>query len=151
MFWQCSKFQTILGAQKKIFLIPLLGVVWESHYSPCDGLSIGLLLSNLPPLIASLSHCTAQVKKTTLPAKLHKINQGCGSGSWKRKWWKRLIFCGSDLMKEVGSGSESVEKELETEAFFSKSGASGFFKLATTVGVKCNNNNITSRCITMCA
>ena len=29
-------------------------------------------------------------------------------------------------MKEVGSGSESVEKELEAEAIFSKSVASGF-------------------------
>ena len=53
--------------------------------------------------------------------------QGCGSGSWKR-----LIFCGSGstLMGEVGSGSElgseSVEKELEAEAIFSKSGASEF-------------------------
>ena len=55
-------------------------------------------------------------------------------GMWKRKRWKRLIFCGSGrgstLIKEVGSGSklgsESVEKELEAEAFFSKSGASGF-------------------------
>ena len=28
-------------------------------------------------------------------------------------------------MKEGGSGSESFEKELEAEAFFSKSGASG--------------------------
>ena len=61
-----------------------------------------------------------------------KINQGCGSGSWKRKRWKRLIFCGSGstLIKEVGSGSEigseSVEKEPEEEAILSKSGASGF-------------------------
>ena len=50
--------------------------------------------------------------------------QGCGSGSWKQKRWKRFIFCGSGstLMKEVGSGSElgseSVEKEPEAEAFF---------------------------------
>ena len=29
-------------------------------------------------------------------------------------------------MKKVGSGSESVEKELEAKAIFSKSGASGF-------------------------
>ena len=29
-------------------------------------------------------------------------------------------------MKEVGNGSESGEKELEAEAIFSKSGASGF-------------------------
>ena len=29
-------------------------------------------------------------------------------------------------MEEVGSGSESVEKELEAEAISSKSGASGF-------------------------
>ena len=29
-------------------------------------------------------------------------------------------------MKEVGSGSKSVEKELEAEEDFSKSGASGF-------------------------
>ena len=56
------------------------------------------------------------------------------SGMWKRKRWKRLIFCGSGsgstLMKEVGSGSEleseSVEKEPKAEAVFSKSGASGF-------------------------
>ena len=53
------------------------------------------------------------------------------TGIWKRKR-KRLIFCGSGstLMKEVGSGrelgSKSVEKELEAEAIFSKSGASGF-------------------------
>ena len=53
-------------------------------------------------------------------------------GMWERKRWKRLIFCesGSTLMKEVGSGSElgseSVEKELEVEAIFSKSVASGF-------------------------
>ena len=37
---------------------------------------------------------------------------------------------GSTLMKEVGSeselGSESIEKEPEAEAIFSKSGASGF-------------------------
>ena len=58
--------------------------------------------------------------------------QGCGSGSWKRKPWKRLIFCGSGstFMKEVGSGSklgsETVEKEPEAEAIFSKSGASRF-------------------------
>ena len=51
---------------------------------------------------------------------------------WKRKRWKRLNFCGSGstLIKEAGSGSEleseSVEKELEAEAFFSKSGAFGF-------------------------
>ena len=50
-------------------------------------------------------------------------------GMWKRK---RLIFfgSGSTLIKEVGSGSElgseSVEKELEAEAFFSKSDAYGF-------------------------
>ena len=37
-------------------------------------------------------------------------------------------FCGSRsaLMKEVGSRSESVEKELEAEAIFSKLGASRF-------------------------
>ena len=44
-------------------------------------------------------------------------------------------------MEEVGSGSklgsESVEKQPEAEAIFSESGASGFFNLATTVGVKC--------------
>ena len=51
---------------------------------------------------------------------------------WKRKGWKRLIFrgSGSTLMKEVGSGSEleseTVEKEPEVKAIFSKSGASGF-------------------------
>ena len=56
--------------------------------------------------------------------KIHIWNQGCGSGSWQWKRWKRLIFCGSGstLMKEVGSGSElgseSVEKELEAEAIF---------------------------------
>ena len=49
---------------------------------------------------------------------------------WKR--WKRLVFYGSasTLMKEVGNGSElgseSVEKELEAEAIFSKSGATEF-------------------------
>ena len=43
-----------------------------------------------------------------------------------------INFCGSGstLMKEVGSGSklgsESVEKEQEAEAIFSKSAASGF-------------------------
>ena len=49
--------------------------------------------------------------------------QGCGSGSG-------YFFCGSGstLMKEVGSelGGKSVEKELEAEAIFLKSGASGF-------------------------
>ena len=62
---------------------------------------------------------------------IESFDQGCGSGSGS---WKRLIFCGSGsgstLMKEVGSGSElgseSVEKEPEAEAIFSKSGASGF-------------------------
>ena len=48
-------------------------------------------------------------------------------------------------MKEVGSGSElgseSVEKELEAEAIFFKIRRFWIFKLATTVGVKCNNNN----------
>ena len=57
--------------------------------------------------------------------------QRCGSGSLKQ--FKRLIFCGSgsNLMKEVGSGSElgseRAEKELEAEAFFSKSGTFGFY------------------------
>ena len=52
--------------------------------------------------------------------------------------WKQLILCGSrsTLIKQVRSKSElrseSVEKELEAEATF---------KLATTVGVKCNSNN----------
>ena len=62
---------------------------------------------------------------------------------WKRKLEaKRLIFCGSGstLMKQVGSGSElgseSVEKELETEAVFFKIRRFRIFKLATTVGVK---------------
>ena len=69
-------------------------------------------------------------------------NQECGrmgnvEGTWKRKLEeaevvKRLIFC--------GSGST-----------FSKSDASGYSKLATTIGVKCNNNNIISRYITMFA
>ena len=53
-------------------------------------------------------------------------NQGCGigSGSWKRKRRKQLIFCGSGstLMKQVESGSElgseSFEKELEGKQFF---------------------------------
>ena len=42
--------------------------------------------------------------------------------------WKRLNFCGSGstLMKEVGNGSESVEKELEAEVIFSNSSAAGF-------------------------
>ena len=63
---------------------------------------------------------------------LHSFYQGCGSGSRSWKRLKCLIFCGigSALMKEVGSGSElgseSVEKELEAEAIFLKSGASGF-------------------------
>ena len=26
-------------------------------------------------------------------------NQGCGSGSWKRKWWKQSFFCGSGSAK----------------------------------------------------
>ena len=72
-------------------------------------------------------------------------------GMWKQKCWKRLNFCGSGntLMKEVGSGSElgseSVEKELEAEAIFSKSGASGFSTWLQPLG-KCynNNNNIES-------
>ena len=37
-------------------------------------------------------------------------------------------------MKEVGSGSESVDKELEAEAIFSKSGASGFSNWLQPVG-----------------
>ena len=41
-------------------------------------------------------------------------------------------------MKEVGSGSElgseSVEKELEAEAIFLKSGASGFSNWLQTLG-----------------
>ena len=45
---------------------------------------------------------------------------------------------GSALMKEVGSGSElgseSVEKELEAEAIFSKSGASGFLNWLQRLG-----------------
>ena len=77
---------------------------------------------------------------------------------WNRK---RLIFCGSGstLMKEAGSGSElgskSIKKELEAEAFSSKSGAFGFLNSetvgVTTVGVKCNNNEIIFRYITMLA
>ena len=55
------------------------------------------------------------------------LNQGCGSGSWKRLNFRGS---GSTLMEEVGSGSEfgseSVEKEPEAEAIFSKSDASGF-------------------------
>ena len=71
-----------------------------------------------------------------------RAHQGCGSGSWKRKRWKRLIFRGSGngstLMEEVGSrselGSESVEKELEAEANFSKSCASGFSNWVQPLG-----------------
>ena len=37
-------------------------------------------------------------------------------------------------MKEVGSGSKSVEKELEAEAIFSKSGASGFSNWLQSLG-----------------
>ena len=52
---------------------------------------------------------------------------------------------GSTLMKEVGSGSalgsESVEKEPEAEAIFSKSGASGFSTCLQPFGMKCYNNN----------
>ena len=59
------------------------------------------------------------------------------TGMWKRK---RLFFCGSGstLVKEVGSGSEleseSVEKELEAEAIFSKSGDSGFLNWLQALG-----------------
>ena len=59
------------------------------------------------------------------------MKQGCGSGSLKQ--FKRLIFggSGSNLMKEVGSGSElgseRAEKLLKAEAFFLKSGAFGFY------------------------
>ena len=31
--------------------------------------------------------------------KIQCFNQGCGSGSWKRKRWKRSIFCGSGRAK----------------------------------------------------
>ena len=50
--------------------------------------------------------------------------------------WKRLNFCGSEstLMKEGESGSESVEKELEAEAIFSKSGASRFLNWLQSLG-----------------
>ena len=37
---------------------------------------------------------------------------------------------------------ESVEKELEAEAIFFKIRRFRIFKLATNVGVKCNNNSI---------
>jgi len=52
------------------------------------------------------------------------LNQGCGSGSWKR-----LNFCGSGstLKKEAGSGSKLGSiwhfEEPEAEAFFKKHGA----------------------------
>ena len=65
------------------------------------------------------------------------LNQGCGSGSWKRKRWKRLIFCVSG--SELGSGS--VEKKPEAEAIFFKIRRFRILNLATTVGVKCYNNN----------
>ena len=58
------------------------------------------------------------------------------AGMWKRKrkWWKRLIRCGSEsgstAMEEVGSGSElgseNVGKKRDAETIFSKSNASGF-------------------------
>ena len=69
--------------------------------------------------------------KTSAP-KLPDTRSRVEAGMWKWKRWKWLIFCGSGstLIKEVGSGSElgskSVEKELEAEAFFSKSGSSEF-------------------------
>ena len=65
----------------------------------------------------------SQLRKKKINREPHTVNQGCGSGSWKR-----LNFCGSGstLKKEVGSRSESVEKELEADAIFSKSDASGF-------------------------
>ena len=37
-------------------------------------------------------------------------------------------------MKAVGSGSESVEKELEAEAIFSKLGACGFLNWLQPLG-----------------
>ena len=58
------------------------------------------------------------------------------AGMWKRKLeaveavnflWKR-----KHLIKE--GGSESVEKELEVEAIFSKSGASGFSNWLQSLG-----------------
>jgi len=66
----------------------------------------------------------ATVKK---PTKINiRIHQGCGSGSWKRKQWKWLNFCGSTLKKEAGSGGELrsiwLFEEPEAEAFFVKHG-----------------------------
>ena len=75
------------------------------------------------------------------------FRQGCESGSESWKQGNRLIFwgSGSTLMKEIGSGSElrseSAEKEQEPEAIFFKIRRFRIFKLATTVGEKCKNNN----------
>ena len=44
---------------------------------------------------------------------------------WKRKHFDEKVRSGNEL------GSESVEKELEAEAIFSKSGASGFSNSGT--------------------
>ena len=94
-----------------------------------------LLFSKLPiPMAVSLQICRLHQRACYWWAKfklIYCLNQECGSGSWRRK---RLVFCesgsGSTLMKEVGSRSalesECVEKELEAEAIFSKSGASRF-------------------------
>jgi len=50
-------------------------------------------------------------------------SKGCGSGSWKRKRWKRLNFCGSGitLKKEAGSELGSIfhktwDRDVEAEA-----------------------------------
>ena len=73
-------------------------------------------------------------KKVLSLSRGHGSFQGLETGMWKQKRRKRLVFCGSRsgsaLMREVGSeselGSESVEKDLEAQAIFFKSGASGF-------------------------
>ena len=44
-------------------------------------------------------------------------------------------------MKEVGRGNESVEKELEAEAIFPKSGSFGFSNWLQPLGRSNNNNN----------
>ena len=68
-----------------------------------------------------------------------------------------VVFCGKGQhFDERGSESElrseSVERELEAEVIFSKLDASEFSNwLQPTVAVKCKNNNIISRYITMCA
>ena len=54
---------------------------------------------------------------------------------WKRKHFDERVGSGSEL------GSKRVETEPEAEAVFFKIRRFRIFSLATTVGVKCYNNN----------